>query len=333
MNPQPHLAPVRVLYHGNCFDGCASAAAFALFYRQCVDSNATFEYCRLVHGPNGPLDETLFGSYINAIVDFRYAESTKLNYWVDHHRSAFYNDGAHEHFLGRPKDKFVFDPLAPSCMGLLCHAFAERFGFDYSALQDLLYWAEIIDSASFDSPEQAVMLTHPALQLMMVLEGLRDPSLEAEIIHKMQQISVSDIVRLESVAAEFSQLWAQHTSTLNQIKARAVLEKSIVSFDLSDLNLSGYNKFIPYYLFPDAIYTVGVTQDARRIKISVGSNPWRKEERRHNIARLCERYGGGGHAAVGAVSVARGEWTQTSAIVAELKSHLADPSDITSESL
>ncbi|HNI61405.1 MAG TPA: hypothetical protein PKW11_15795, partial [Pseudomonadota bacterium] len=36
---------------------------------------------------------------------------------------------------------------------------------------------------------------------------------------------------------------------------------------------------------------------------SVGSNPWRAERRTANIANLCGRYGGGGHPAVGAVSL------------------------------
>ena len=36
--------------------------------------------------------------------------------------------------------------------------------------------------------------------------------------------------------------------------------------------------------------------------MSVGSNPWVAEAPRHNLATICERYGGGGHARVGAIS-------------------------------
>ncbi len=46
-----------------------------------------------------------------------------------------------------------------------------------------------------------------------------------------------------------------------------------------------------------------MTQSAFRTKISVGSNPWSPRPRTHNIAEICERYGGGGHAVVGAVSL------------------------------
>jgi hypothetical protein len=47
-----------------------------------------------------------------------------------------------------------------------------------------------------------------------------------------------------------------------------------------------------------------LTRSPSRVKISVGSNPWSPRPRLHNIAEICERYGGGGHAVVGAVSLA-----------------------------
>ncbi|HYG70453.1 MAG TPA: DHH family phosphoesterase, partial [Anaeromyxobacteraceae bacterium] len=56
--------------------------------------------------------------------------------------------------------------------------------------------------------------------------------------------------------------------------------------------------------FPEARYTVVVSRDAKRAKISVGSNPWSRPARPHDISKLCERYGGGGHPVVGAVSLA-----------------------------
>jgi hypothetical protein len=76
-----------------------------------------------------------------------------------------------------------------------------------------------------------------------------------------------------------------------------------VSFDLMGTGIDGYNKFIPYYFYPETTYTVSLSQSAFRTKVSVGSNPWAPRPRIHNIAEICERYGGGGHAVVGAVSL------------------------------
>ena len=38
------------------------------------------------------------------------------------------------------------------------------------------------------------------------------------------------------------------------------------------------------------------------MKVSVGSNPWAPAEPVVNLAKICERYGGGGHARVGVIS-------------------------------
>jgi len=67
-------------------------------------------------------------------------------------------------------------------------------------------------------------------------------------------------------------------------------------------NLEGYNKFVPYYLHPESVYSVGLSKSSFRVKVSVGSNPWAPQEPEVNLARICERYGGGGHARVGAIS-------------------------------
>jgi hypothetical protein len=76
-------------------------------------------------------------------------------------------------------------------------------------------------------------------------------------------------------------------------------------------------------LFPSSTYTVSVSPSSFRTKISVGSNPWTPVEPKHNLATICERYGGGGHARVGAISLAPGELDQArkiaAGIVAELK--------------
>jgi hypothetical protein len=78
----------------------------------------------------------------------------------------------------------------------------------------------------------------------------------------------------------------------------------VITFDITDHPTEGYNKFIPYYLHPEATYNVGLSKSSFRTKVSVGTNPWTKKEPSVlvNLAKICERYGGGGHARVGAIS-------------------------------
>ena len=100
-----------------------------------------------------------------------------------------------------------------------------------------------------------------------------------------------------------TQLGSGPDRSLVLIEEHAAYEKGVVSFDLTDTDVDGYNKFIPYYYYPETTYNVALTRSTFRTKISVGSNPWAPRPRRHNIAEICERYGGGGHAVVGAVSL------------------------------
>jgi hypothetical protein len=92
----------------------------------------------------------------------------------------------------------------------------------------------------------------------------------------------------------------------------------VIFFDLAGTGLEGYNKFIPYYLHPESLYTVSVSTSTFRTKVSVGSNPWAHKPLKHNLASICERYGGGGHAKVGAISFGTGDLEGARAAAAEI---------------
>ena len=53
----------------------------------------------------------------------------------------------------------------------------------------------------------------------------------------------------------------------------------------------------------------------------MGSNPWAPAEPTHNLATICERYGGG-HARVGAISLEPGALEQARKIAAEIAEEL-----------
>jgi len=123
----------------------------------------------------------------------------------------------------------------------------------------------------------------------------------------MAERSLAEMITLPEVKRHLDPLLERHERSLELFRKRAKSEGGVVYFDLSVDDMEGYNKFIPYYLFPGAVYSVGVSTSPVRAKVSVGSNPWTKEPLRHNLAELCERYGGGGHARVAAISFEPGE--------------------------
>ncbi|HYP01626.1 MAG TPA: hypothetical protein VER76_15655, partial [Pyrinomonadaceae bacterium] len=90
---------LRLLYHGHCFDGVASAAVFTRFYRtRTTHERADVHYTPLLHRPGSLFDEEMFDGDENAIVDFKYSPSEKLTWWFDHHQSAFLTPEDEAHF-------------------------------------------------------------------------------------------------------------------------------------------------------------------------------------------------------------------------------------------
>jgi hypothetical protein len=313
---------LRVLYHDNCFDGLASAAVFSSFYLGHVSAGAEIEYHGLTHKAGQTMDEEIFGPDENVIVDFKYAASDKLTWWFDHHESAFLSPADEAHFRSYTGGKKFHDPSFKSCTKFIASVARETFGFNGSRLNDLVYWADIIDGAQFPSAQSAVELKEPAMKLMLVIEGTRDKALLHKIINLMQQKTLDEVLGDPGVKTVFDSFYEKHLKSIDLMRERTTCVDGVIEFDISDKGLDGQNKFIPYYLFPEGVYSVGVGRSPERSKVSVGTNPWSPRERMHNLAKLCEQYGGGGHAVVAAISFKPDQLDQARQAAREIASRL-----------
>ncbi len=314
---------LRLLYHGHCFDGVASAATFTRFYKERIRTDADVRYRGLLHRPGTLFDLDMFDGDENAIVDFKYAASEKLTWWFDHHESAFLTPEDEAHFRADNSGKKFLDSTRKSCTEFIADVARDKFGFDDEPLHSLIHWAHIIDGALYESPAQCVELKEPALQLMQVIEADPDDDFIEQVIRDLTIKSLEQVATSEEVQRRFRPILAQHLETLETIRERASFAHGVVQFDLVDKGYDGFNKFIPYYLYPDTTYSVALTRGQHRTKISVGSNPWAPVPRSHNIAKICERYGGGGHAVVGAVSFRPDEVEKARAAMKEIVQELS----------
>ncbi|HSP78442.1 MAG TPA: DHH family phosphoesterase [Myxococcaceae bacterium] len=315
---------VHVLFHDNCFDGAASAAVFSRFYRERLRPDATFTYQGLSHQPGGEgVAPSVFTGEENVIVDFRYSQDARLSWWFDHHVSAFQQPGDEAHFRADTSGRKFHDPHRKSCTCYLADVARERFGWDPSPLAELLHWAEIIDGALFPDPQMAVALEEPALRIMTVLEANKEPSLIPQVIERMQHESLAELAASPLIAEPLAPLLERHRGHLELVRARARYENGVVSFDLVDEGVDSLNKFIAYALYPEARYTLWVGKGPRRAKVSLGSNPWRPESRRHDLAALASRYGGGGHPVVAAISFQPGDVERARSTFRELLAQLS----------
>lgn len=293
---------VRVFYHDKCFDGASSAALFSRFYRERVRSDVEFVFTGLLHRAGALFDETQFDGDENAIVDFKYSSSSKITWWFDHHESAFLTPEDATHFEQDESNRKFYDPGFKSCTSFLAMIAEQRFGFDPRPVQELVYWTDIVDGAMYEDACSAVEMKAPAMKITMAIEAAQEPDFVKKLIPLLATESLAKILQEPFVASVLPPLLARHESSIEVLRQRTEEKDGTVYFDITDHDLEGYNKFIPYYLHPDSVYSVGLSKSSFRVKVSVGSNPWSKIEPTVNLAKVCERYGGGGHARVGAIS-------------------------------
>ena len=313
---------VRVCFHDKCFDGAASAAIFSRFYRERISAEAQFCYTGMTHKASQPFEAGMFDGDENAIVDFKFSSSPKLTWWFDHHQSAFLTPEDAAVFRQDRSGKKFYDPAYKSCTKFLATIAIEKFGFDARPLAELIRWGDIIDGAQFESSEVAVGMREPAMQLALVIEAAPEADLVPRLIPELATRSLAEMVKLPMVARYFEPLLERHRKSIGILKERAESRRGVIYFDVSDLDLEGYNKFIPYYLYPDSLYTVGVSASPTRAKVSVGTNPWKAAAADVNLASLCEKYGGGGHARVAAISLAPEDLSRARQVAQEIAATL-----------
>jgi hypothetical protein len=305
----------RIFYHDKCFDGACSAALFTRFHRECVGTAQSFDYHGLVHRAGALFDESWFqADGENAIVDFKYSPSPLVSWWFDHHLSAFLTPQDEQHFRegqvnvdGSPGPRAMrefFNADYTSCASWIAHIASTRFGMDVKPLAELIHWADIVDGAKYESAKAAVEMAEPAMKLTMVIESAEKSELVQKIIPLLTEMSLQQVLDQPFVQELLGPLMQRHRAGIELIRERATCERGVIYFDITDQPTEGYNKFIPYYVLPEGTYNVGLSKSSFRTKVSVGTNPWTKKQASElvNLAAICERYGGGGHARVGAIS-------------------------------
>ena len=314
---------VRVLHHDRCFDGAAAAAFFTRFTQERFYPGAEYHYTGLVHKASQIFEDDLFDGDENAIVDFKYSSHPKLSWWFDHHQSAFLSEQDAEHYRLNKSQRKTYDPSFKSCTKFIAHVAREQFGFEAPDLDELVRWADIVDGAQYGSATEAVELISAASKLVLVIEGARSSGVIRTVIRGMTHGKLDDIVSAPDVQAEYEPLYSRHLESIEIIRRKSQADNRVVFFDLTEDGLEGYNKFVPYYLFPNSVYTVSVLIASFRTKVSVGSNPWASESPKHNLATICERYGGGGHPRVGAISFERHQVAEARQVAREIAAELA----------
>ncbi|MBM4359638.1 MAG: hypothetical protein FJ096_16165 [Deltaproteobacteria bacterium] len=294
---------IVVAAHGHCFDGLASAAMFTHLRKRTAQGALRFRYLSCGYGPNlQTIPEKWLSGDENAIVDFRFTPSSRVTWYFDHHVTAFANDAQRRRAL-ESNDRYFHDGAYGSCTKLIADIGAARFGVDFARHAELIRWADTIDTASFSSATAAIDRSAPVMQLAAVIEQHGDQQLYDRVAPMMLERDLEDVATSEDIQARWRPIAAASEETQALFERSLEIRGPVSYVELSERQLRTSGKFVAYALAPDTTYSVALLRMKQHFKISVGFNPWSGHERQHDIASICQRFGGGGHPVVGAVSV------------------------------
>lgn len=315
---------LKIFFHDACFDGTTSAALFGAFYREAIDRDAVLRPVGMIHKDGDPFEGIPFDADDHACVDFRFSANPKLTWWFDHHPTAFQPPELREVFEREHRPTWFFDPRSPSCAGLIARSLQVGWGWRPPPhLSEAVQWADTIDAARFATAEAAVALRHPAQRLAAWLAHGRSGLDTARYVELLSRCSLAEVAARPEIAPQLATVEAERARELEAVKRLGVWVGDVVVFDRFAEIGARSPGFLGYLLFPTALYTVAGTRTPASIKISVGVNPWTSQPRRHDIGALCARYGGGGHAVVGGITLRGDELPRARATLTAIVRELA----------
>jgi hypothetical protein len=313
-----------VASHGHCFDGLSSAVLFTRLMHERGLSQAQFEYKACGYGMNQQRaeDKLLVGDE-NAILDYRFSSSPKLTWYFDHHRTAFESDAERAAFEASHPPHFFFDASYTSCTKLIADTARKQFNFSDPQLDPLVRFADIVDSARFESPEQAIDRSDPLMRLVSVVEHYGDDGFYSLLVPELLNKSLTEVATSSAINERYKPLGKKHERFVERVRETSVVQGRVVFADMTESVLESVGKFVTYALFPKSVYSVLVGVLKGGPKISVGYNPWSGQPLDTDISAICARYGGGGHPVVGGISFASNEVERARLVAREIAKELA----------
>jgi hypothetical protein len=281
-------------FHASCFDGAASAALTLDVLERCLAWKRPL--VRPVnYDARGQWHQMPTGRF--AVVDFLYHPAAE--FWTDHHTAPFLTPADGHHALTRADGRAHYDASAPSCASVLWSRYKDSIRERFPAPSELVRWADKIDSAAYESVEEALFSPAPALSVSRAL-AQADDSLMVEVVDALR-LEPLDIVarsrRIDGLSKGWLKGQAEALRTFE--KVARLSDDGIVLFEIS--NADGvFSRYFPFYVFRDARYSLGLISSATGAKLTAMRNPWRQFES-VPLGSIFAAHGGGGHQRIGSV--------------------------------
>lgn len=285
---------LTIWYHRD-FDGIASAAILADVLRSSL-KRTDVRWEGINHDRRHEwIDWGKDGSEF-AVVDFFF--HPRAQYWFDHHPTTFVTESFKQQY--KQSDRWRFDPTAPSCPPIIVQHALETWNYkNPKRFEELVIWSNIIDSAKFKSAEEALFGDQPALRVMRALTVAPRPNWSDEIVRKLLDSDLETIANDSEIEKRYQRACRNRDEAIDQFE-ETILEQNdrVLLYDAASDKIRR-ERFAPFYLYSGIHYAVGVLPTRAGIHVTAAENPWNPPKSEAHVGNLCERYGGGGHKAVG----------------------------------
>jgi oligoribonuclease NrnB/cAMP/cGMP phosphodiesterase (DHH superfamily) len=283
---------LRIHYHRD-FDGMVSAAVLATMLR--AKRGESVRWSSVNYDQKAAWDD--FSRHERfAIVDFHF--HPRAEYWFDHHATTFLTPELRA--LYRPSERWRWDETSLSCPPLVLAHAREHWGYEPpDRFVEMARWSDVIDAARYKDVEQAVFGDEPALRIARALTVAPSADWLDELVGAMAEGDLDRVAARPDVEKAFQRAARNRDKALEQFPP-TVESKSghVLVFDASSHRIRR-ERFAAFYHHPDIHYAVGVIPTRSGYHVSCGENPWNPPSVRAHVGELMERYGGGGHRAVG----------------------------------
>jgi hypothetical protein len=225
-----------------------------------------------------------------AVVDFLYHPEAAI--WFDHHNEPFL-DG-----IQRSGPSRVWVPDAPSCAGVI----ARHFSLE-GRWSELARWADKIDSAQWDSPQETLDIDVPAVRIYIALLGPEFEPFAVHLIERLLQGGLAAAADDPAVVARANAAKRLLDAGMTHLRENARIHQSVAMVEC-ERGAEPYvvPRYGAYLLFPDAEYMLLNQQQREGWKVTLSRNPWRRKAG-PDIGKLAAALGGGGHRDVGALNL------------------------------
>jgi hypothetical protein len=234
-----------------------------------------------------------------AVVDFLY--HPEADFWADHHQTTFLTPALEAQYRKRDSSSLLYDAQASSCAEVIWRKSFRLLR--QPRFREMVEWARRIDSARYDSVEEAVLGDAPALRINSSFLRNSSPEYCSFLVESLRSKSLAEVAASRQVVENYQSVRKAIQNGQKLFRKASRMEKDgIVVFDVQQAEDALLSRYAPYLAYPKASYSVGIMESGDGAKITAMRNPWRRFKS-VPLGQIFSQYGGGGHQRVASVLV------------------------------